>query len=224
MATSASGTMLSAGTERERLSKGGIEMKEIQTATIEEPRFARVLFASKGAAWLWLVAGWDKVTGTQATGFFNWRLHFGFTEQSWLRDGGTGLKGFAAGAIANSQGEHAAVSYGWYVSFLKWIESSGHGFLAPMIAIGELAIGVALIAGLFVGIAALFGAVLNVSFGLAGVAGVNPLFFLVGVLLILAWRNAGYYGLDRYVLPALGTPWQPGRVFRGHQKALPAVA
>jgi len=54
---------------------------------------------------------------------------------------------------------------------------------------------------------------LTMSFGLAGVAGVNPLFFLVEVLLILAWRNAGYYGLDRYVLPALGTPWRPGKLF-----------
>ena len=29
---------------------------------------------------------------------------------------------------------------------------------------------------------------------------------LVSGLLILAWRNAGRYGLDRFVLPRLGTP------------------
>jgi hypothetical protein len=29
-----------------------------------------------------------------------------------------------------------------------------------------------------------------------------------------AWRVAGYYGLDRYLLPALGAPWRPGAVFR----------
>jgi hypothetical protein len=28
------------------------------------------------------------------------------------------------------------------------------------------------------------------------------------VLLILAWKNAGYIGLDRYLLPLLGTPWK----------------
>jgi thiosulfate dehydrogenase [quinone] large subunit len=39
------------------------------------------------------------------------------------------------------------------------------------------------------------------------------MFFLFEILLILAWRNAGYIGLDRWVLPALGTPWQPGTVF-----------
>jgi hypothetical protein len=36
---------------------------------------------------------------------------------------------------------------------------------------------------------------------------------LVSGLLILAWRNAGWWGLDRWVLPALGTPWHRGRAF-----------
>ena len=35
-----------------------------------------------------------------------------------------------------------------------------------------------------------------------------------GTLLVLAWRNAGWIGLDRWLLPAVGTPWQPGGVFR----------
>ena len=51
------------------------------------------------------------------------------------------------------------------------------------------------------------------SFGLAGVAGVNPVFFMAEVFLILAWRNAGYYGLDRWILPAIGTPWHKGQLF-----------
>src|SRR5438132_13314117 len=86
-------------------------------------------------------------------------------------------------------------------------------FLAPARAVGELLIVIALVLGLFTAVAAFFGGMLTMSFGLAGVAGVNPLFFLIEVLLILAWRNAGYYGLDRYVLPALGTPWRPGKLF-----------
>ena len=67
---------------------------------------------------------------------------------------------------------------------------------------------------MFTGLAAFFGGMLNMSFGLAGVAGVNPVFFLAAVLLVLAWRNAGYYGLDRWVLPMLGTPWHKGKVFQ----------
>ena len=194
-------------------------MKE--TVHIEEPKLARFLFASPAAAPIWLVArvwlgyqwlhaGWEKITGTGG-GTFSW--HLGSTQESWLRSS-AGLKGFVGFALKGAGGEHASVNYGWYASFLRWIEHSGAGFMAPAIAIGEFLIGVALIVGLFTAIAAFFGGTLTMSFGLAGVAGVNPLFFLVEVLLILAWRNAGYYGLDRYVLSALGTPWRPGRLFR----------
>ena len=86
---------------------------------------------------------------------------------------------------------------------------------------GEITIGIAMILGLFVGIAAFLGATLTVSFGLAGVAGVNPVFMIGEILLILAWRNAGYIGLDRYVLPALGTPWHKGKAFH-HDEVQPA--
>jgi thiosulfate dehydrogenase (quinone) large subunit len=84
--------------------------------------------------------------------------------------------------------------------------------LGPIVAIGEVVIGVALILGLLTGIAALLGEVLNFSFVFAGSAGVNPAMLLVSGLLVLGWRNAGWYGLDRWVLPALGTPWHRGEL------------
>jgi len=31
---------------------------------------------------------------------------------------------------------------------------------------------------------------------------------LFGFLLVLAWKTAGYIGLDRFLLPLLGTPWR----------------
>ena len=30
---------------------------------------------------------------------------------------------------------------------------------------------------------------------------------ILGLFILLAWRIAGYYGFDRYILPLLGTPW-----------------
>jgi thiosulfate dehydrogenase [quinone] large subunit len=200
-------------------------MKEI---TYEEPRFAHWLFTTTGAAWIWLVvrvwlgyqwlhAGFEKITGTIGTttpGTFTWR--FGFADDSWLKSGKS-LQGFVqyAALPAAGQGPHSAVNYGWYANFLNWLGHSGPAnFFAPIIAIGETLIGLALIFGLFVGIAAFFGGILTMSFGLAGSAGVNPVFFFAEVLLILAWRNAGYYGLDYYVLPALGTPWHKGKMFQ----------
>lgn len=193
-----------------------------QENTIEEPRFAKWLFSSRQAAVIWLVArlylgyewlhaGFSKVTGTEG-GIWTW--HFAFTSDSWLRSS-KGLQGFTGYALGNAgQGANSSVNYGWYATFLRWLGHPGPAAVfSKVIALGEMAIGIALIVGLFVGIAAFFAGTLNFTFGLAGVAGVNPVFFILEVLLVLAWRNAGYLGLDRYVLPKLGTPWHKGKVF-----------
>ena len=182
---------------------------------VGEPGFARWFFQSTAAALIWLVvrlylgyewveAGWEKVTGADKA----WQLTF--TDSSWLRTG-AGLRGFIEHAALPqaAQGPHSAVNYGWYTSFLQWMDKPGPSdIMAKAISLGEVVIGVLLILGLFTGIAAFFAGLLTMSFGLAGVAGVNPVFFVAEVMLILAWRNAGYYGLDRWVLPAIGTPWE----------------
>jgi thiosulfate dehydrogenase [quinone] large subunit len=33
---------------------------------------------------------------------------------------------------------------------------------------------------------------------------------ILAIAIILAWRVAGFFGLDYWVLPAAGTPWRPG--------------
>lgn len=201
----------------------------------EEPPIARWLFASPQAAfvwliariwlgWEWLQAGWGKVFGGNIT----WRVWAWGQEEyaltgdaniGWVRSGtvegaevgvGDSVAGFASGAIQSAEGPHPDVAYGWYVNFLEYIRDTAHPWVGPSVAIGEVVIGVALILGAFVGIAAFLGATLNFSFVFAGSAGVNPAMILLSGLLILAWRNAGWYGLDRWILPALGTPWQSG--------------
>ncbi len=54
---------------------------------------------------------------------------------------------------------------------------------------------------------------MNFNFLLAGTASTNPVLFGLGVFLVLAWKVAGWWGLDRWLLPALGTRWSPGRAF-----------
>lgn len=209
-------------------------------AYFDEPHFSRWLFGSSSAAWIWLVAriwlgwewlaaGWSKVFGGSITWkFWEWGSSAysltGSGNVGWVRSGtvvgsdgtsqvlhvGSSVAGFAKGAIANSTGPHPAVAFPWYVDFLKWVQNTGHTVIGPLVAIGELVLGVALLLGLFTGIAAALGATLNFSYVFAGAASTNPAMIAVSGLLILAWRNAGWYGLDRWLLPALGTPWQRG--------------
>ncbi len=172
---------------------------------VEDAPAAHWLFASKAAAWIWLVArlwlgyewlhsAWEKVSTPAA-------------RQAWWNTG-KALKGFAAAGIASSKDPtHPQVAYSWWVNFLQWV-SDNASWMAKLVVIGEFAIGAALVLGLFTGIAAFLGVILNFSFVFSGSAGVNPAFIIVGLLLVLAWRNAGWIGLDRYVLPRFGTPWQ----------------
>jgi thiosulfate dehydrogenase [quinone] large subunit len=62
-----------------------------------------------------------------------------------------------------------------------------------VIVFGELAVGLGLILGAFVGLAATGGLLLNGAFLLAGsTSTTNPVLAMLGILLILAWKNAGY--------------------------------
>ena len=169
----------------------------------EGPAFARFLFNNSraGLVWLpirlflgftWLEAGWHKATGG-----------------GWL-DGGAALAGFWKAAVAVPAGGKAPITYDWYRDFISFLLQGGHQtWFAPLVTFGELAIGVALITGALTGFAAFFGAFMNMSFLLAGSASTNPVMFTLAVGLILGWKVAGYYGVDRMLLPRMGTPWTP---------------
>jgi thiosulfate dehydrogenase [quinone] large subunit len=184
---------------------------------IQDPPLARFLFADtrSGLLWLvlrvflgyqWVIAGWHKLE-----------------DPGWMVTG-EALKGFWVKAAAlPAAPAKAAITFDWYRSFLQYlIDAQAYTWFAKLVAVGEVAIGVALIVGLFTGIAAFLGGFLNWNFMMAGTASTNPLLFAVAVLIILGWKVAGYYGLDRYVLPALGTPWQAGAVFGGQPAPPPA--
>jgi len=174
---------------------------------VEGPAFARYLFSNTraGLVWLpirlflgfeWATAGYEKLTG-----------------DGWVNGGGASLLGFWKNAVAVPQTGHAAITFEWYRSFLQFlIDHNAQTWFAWLVTFGELAVGIGLLLGVLTGIAAFFGATLNMSFLLAGSSSVNPIMFAFAIGLILAWKVAGYYGIDRYLLPRLGVPWaaRPG--------------
>ena len=120
------------------------------------------------------------------------------------------------------------ITFEWYRDFINTLlNANAERWMAWVVTLGELAVGIGLILGLLTGVAAFFGALMNMSFLLAGSASTNPVLFTLAIGLILAWKVAGYYGLDRYLLPMLGTPWRPGSLVHrgaspaGHRRAEP---
>ena len=178
-----------------------------QPGDIREPPFSRLLFADTRTSWLWLVV----------------RLYLGY---EWISSGltklgsdawtgphaGAAITGFAKGALAKTAGDHPDVQ-SWYGAFLQGVVMPHAGAFARLVTAGELLVGVALVLGALTGIAAFFGITMNANYLLAGTVSSNPVLIILGTLVVLAWRNAGWIGLDRWLLPMLGTPWQPGAAF-----------
>lgn len=168
---------------------------------VPENPVSRFLFSDTRSAWIWLLirlyvgyewitAGWHKVTADVWTG-----------DKS-----GTALQSFVKGAITKAEaGKDVA---GWYGSFLENIVLPHAKLFSYMVSYGEVLVGLGLILGLLTGIAAFFGGFMNSSYLFAGTLSTNPLLLVLTIWLVLAWKVAGWYGLDRWALRYLGTPWR----------------
>ena len=168
---------------------------------VENP-FSRFLFSDTRLAffWLivrlyigyeWLMAGWVKVTS-----------------DAWVgSQAGKAISGFLTAALSKTVGEHPDVQ-GWYAIFLQNVVVPHPVIWSHIVAWGELAVGIALIIGLFTGIAAFFGLFMNLNYLLAGTVSTNPILLTLSIGIILAWKVAGYIGLDRYALPRFGILWK----------------
>jgi thiosulfate dehydrogenase [quinone] large subunit len=212
-----------------------LHLSEVQpraATQIAEPALAKFLFADTRMAWLWIVvrlyvgyewlsAGIGKMTG--------YSIEFGSFGQkegaAWVFSGhdGAAMAGFATGALAKAGGAHPSVQ-GWYAWFLEHVVLPNAGVFAYLITFGEVLVGLGLIVGCLTGIAAFFGVFMNLNFLLAGTVSINPVLGVLALLLVLAWRIAGYYGIDRYLLPILGTPWTGSLAYQKAQKASGGIA
>jgi thiosulfate dehydrogenase [quinone] large subunit len=175
---------------------------EASVVEVEGPAFSRYLFSNTRAGLFWL-----PIRLFLGLSWFEAGYHK-FSGPGWL-DGGSALRGFWTGAATIPDQGRPPISYEWYREFINFLLNGHHeGWFAYVIVFGEMAVGIGLILGALTGVAAFFGALMNMSFLLAGSASSNPVLFTAAIGLILAWRVAGYYGVDRYLLPMLGTPWR----------------
>ncbi|MDP4020649.1 MAG: DoxX family membrane protein [Candidatus Adlerbacteria bacterium] len=173
--------------------------------TIEESPFSHFLLANTKMAGLWLVVrlylGWEWLQA-------GWgKLH----NDAWVGENtGAALTGFVNNALAKTSGPHPDVQW-WYAWFLEQVVLPNTETMSYVVATGEFLVGAALIVGFLVGVSAFFGMFMNFNFMLAGSVSINPIWFAIGIGLVLAWRIAGYYGLDYWVLPRLHRFLRPRR-------------
>lgn len=182
-------------------------------STLSSPPFVEKLFRSTPWAWLWLAA----------------RLYVGYewlssgigklSNPGWVQTGAI-LKGFWTRAVAIPEAPgRPLIAFDWYRAFIQSLLDSGSEvWFSKLVVAGELLVGIALILGIFTAFAAFVGGFMNWNFMMAGTASANPVLLVLSILILLAWRVAGHWGLDRFVIPLVGTPWQPGRLFQKNKK------
>ena len=184
----------------------------------EEPKVAKFIFSDPKMSvvwllvriyvgWQWLTAGIEKLQSPVWTG----------------NQAGTAMAGFVNGALQKTTGAHIDVQ-GFYAGFLQLVVLPHTALWSHAIAYGEVLVGLGLIVGLFTGIAAFFGGLMNANYLLAGTVSTNPMLFILATGLVLAWRVAGLIGLDRFVLPLVGVPGQVGKLFKHDRPAAPKLA
>ncbi len=124
--------------------------------TIQDPPIARFLFGDTRVAIAWLIV----------------RLYVGY---SWLEAGlhkiedpawtqtGSALLGFWQNIVkVPAAPAKPPITFDWYRGFIQLlIDNGAYSWFGKLVAYGEFLVGLALILGAFVGIAAFFGALMN---------------------------------------------------------------
>ncbi len=187
-------------------------VKTERGTVLNDPPLALFLFSDTRLAAVWLVIrvllGWEWISAGISK----------LDDPTWMQTG-EALRGFWTQAVQIPESSRPPIAFDWYRDFIQgMIDAGSYTWFAKVVAIGEFAVGVMLIIGALVGVAAFLGAFMNWNYIMAGSASSNGLLGLGAVLLILAWKTAGYYGLDRFILPKLGATWQtvtrPATVYR----------
>jgi thiosulfate dehydrogenase [quinone] large subunit len=144
---------------------------------IADPPLARFLFSDTRMApvwlliriyvgWAWLEAGWHKVE-TVGPG-------------NYIVDGAGILAFWTRIAAIPAAPAKPVITYDWYRGFIQLlIDNHAEVVMGKVIAFGETAVGVGLILGAFVGVAAVGGAFMNLNFMLAGSSSTNPVMLLL---------------------------------------------
>ena len=171
---------------------------------IKEWRIARFLRFGRAAAPLYLglrvFLGYEWITAG---------MHK-LQDPAWVSTG-TALQAYWQRAVNVPAQGSAPITYPAYRAFIQFmLDNQWFTWFAKAIAWGELLIGLGILLGGLIGIAAFFALLMNFSFLFAGSTSSNPMLILLEVMLLFGWRVAGWWGVDHYLLPRVGTPWSRG--------------
>src|ERR1700722_5392612 len=122
---------------------------------------------------MWIQAGWAKLWGAENSAF--------------LHHDGAGVAGFAT---------HGTSAYTWWHSLLTGAVVPNSGAIGIFVAVGELVIGIALVAGFLTRIAALASLALLFTYVMSGTASVCAFYALFAIVILVTWQTSSWIGVD----------------------------
>ena len=166
---------------------------------LNQPKFTGILWLVV-RLWLgyeWLNAGIEKL--------------FGEGNAVWVGPkAGAAVAGFLKGAIAKSaladgfdpiKNPHPAVNE-WYATLARDVFLPNAALFSYLVALGEFAIGLALIIGVITRFSAVLSVLLSLALLMAGATSTLPQMLAIGVALAATGGVAiGYYGIDYFARP-----------------------
>jgi thiosulfate dehydrogenase (quinone) large subunit len=148
------------------------------------PGFIGWLRESKVASVAWLaVRVWVGIMWIQAGVAKVW----GAENPAFLHNNGAGVAGFAG---------HGVAAYSWWGSFLHSFVVPNAGWIAVMVAFGELAIGLGLAFGFLTRVAAVASLALLFTYIMSGTASVCGFYALCAIIVLATWRTSTWIGVD----------------------------
>jgi thiosulfate dehydrogenase [quinone] large subunit len=119
------------------------------------------------------------------------------TNPAWTDGTGRGLLSFWTSALAPNAHGGPTITYDWYRGFLQLlVDTHAETWFSKLIASGETAVGLGLLVGALVPMAALGGLTMNMSYMLAGSASLNPVLALAAGILLVGRGSSGAIGFD----------------------------
>lgn len=179
-----------------------------------DPAVVRFLLNDPAASTFWTIVRWYVGFTFFSAGYLKIRsvevMKVNGQVYDWMTNGKILKVIWSSQLGANAKPQ---IEYTWWHNFLNFmLTHDWYTWFAKLIALGEFAVGLGLLLGVLTGIAAFFGATMNFSYLLTSFVSVNPPLLVLSFTLMAAWKVAGWDGGDRWLLPRLGTPWQPGPV------------
>ncbi|MFW5709311.1 MAG: DoxX family protein [Chloroflexota bacterium] len=184
-----------------------MERRSVKTpagADVKNPGIVRFLFNDPRMAPLWTIV--RVLIGLKWLEIAIPKL----SNPGWIETGAI-VRGFWENQVRVPEAGPAPITYGWYRDIIQGLlDAEAYQWMAPSIVVLEVMFGVMFILGAFVGFTALAAAFLHWTYLMAGSAGNNGIMFPATVLLIAAWKVAGYYGLDYFLMRRISALWSPG--------------